>query len=401
MATDTRRDIKVPGPLYAFCAAVCRLVCRLIFGLRVEYIDPVPSEGPVLVLGSHEGMLDSLFMAAAINRRLNFVTTERFFHIPGVGRLFRALGVIPRIQFQSDARSIAAMLKVTRRGGAVGLFPAGQTSMCGVPANMPPGIARLAKKTGATVVALNLHGSFFAKARFQSGFNRTRVQGQVRVLFTPQTLAEASEQAVYEAITQALDYDEYAWQARTGVTVKSSARARGYEKVLVRCPRCGERYQMTSQGNRLWCKSCGNAATVGRDMHLIPEAPDCTVYPTLLEWYRWQADAIHAVIDDIACPFDMETSVQLELYRGNRRYSAGQGRMFLDRARIGFEGTVDGKPHRCEIAHQNLFGMVSEVGVYIELYDTELGLVRLIPQQPLVVTEWKIAQEYLYARTLG
>lgn len=404
MAKYSRKSVKrPPAVFYPLARWIVRVYCRFFLGFRVEYASSVPKTGPVIVLGSHQGLLDAAFMAAAIkNRKLNFVTTERFFRNLWVGRLFRFFGVIPRIQFYPDPQSIAAILRVCKNSGAVGIFPAGQTSMCGVPGNMPPSIARLVKKSNATVVALNLHGGFFTKSRFSAAPPmRGRVNGKVSVLFTPEELARATEDEIFGAVCKALDYNEYEWQQRTGTHFHAPARAQGYEKQLYLCPRCGEKYAMQSRGHHFFCASCGNGAAVGPDMRMTPLDSGCKVYPTMLEWFGVQEAEIRAAIDDESRPFLLETAASVQLYDGASRYDAGEGKLFLDREGIRFQGRLNGREVSLSVRHATLFGMTAETGVYIELYDPVHGLVRYLPRNPLVITEWKIAQEYLYAKTLG
>ena len=401
MAEYIRKKTKTPPALYGLVRGIARIFCRLALGYRVRYADAIPATGPLMVVGSHAGMMDALLMAAAVkNRRLNFVTTERFFRMRGVGPIFRFFGVIPRIQFQADPRSISAMLRVTKDGGAVGLFPGGQTSMCGVPGYMPPAIARLLKRSRATVVALRLSGSFLTKPRFQSGFNRGKSEGEVSVLFTPEQLAAASEAEIYTKLCAALHYDDYAWQAETGARFRGRALARGYDSVIYRCPKCGAQYRMESRGNTFTCTACGSGARVGRDMRMVPLDGSSVIFPTLRDWYGWQSAFLAREIDDASAPFRMEATAKAELYAGSKRYDAGGGVLWLDREHIGFEGRLAGKEAAFSIPHRSLFGMAADTAAYLELYHPDLGLVRLLPENGKTVIAFKTAQEYLYSKTI-
>jgi 1-acyl-sn-glycerol-3-phosphate acyltransferase len=397
-----RKPVKTPpAGLYIPCRWLARFFCRFGLGLRVTYAEKPPKTGPLVVLGAHEGMMDALFMAASVrNRRLNFVTTERFFRARGLGVLFRALQVIPRIQFHPDPRSIHSMLRVAKQGGAIGLFPAGQTSMCGVPGVMPPSIARLLKKLNATVFTLTASGSFFTKSRFRHGmFLRGRVEARVAPLFTPEALAAASEEAVYAAVCAALSYNAFAWQAKSHVRWRGPDRARGYESVLTHCPACGAAYHMRSHGHRIFCADCGNGAVVGPDMAMTADPPGSVIFDNLLAWYKDSEKRLIARIDDLDAPFELKTPATAQLYRGTVRETAGTGVLRLDRAGIYFDGELDGKPVALSIAHAHLPGMAAETGAYMEIYDKDYGPVRYLPENPLCVTDWKIAQEYLYAQS--
>ena len=402
MDSYKRKEVKEPGLMYAILVGIARWLLKVFFGHRVKYEDPVPKTGPLMVLGSHAGIFDSAYMAAAVKgRKLHFVTTERFFHQRFAGWFMHRMGVLPRLQFHPDPRSIATMLRIMKNGGAIGLFPAGQTSLGGLPGNIAPSIVRLLKKSGATVVAQNIHGSFFTKSRFAPGINRGRVDSRIKIIFTPEELAAASDSEVYETVCKALYYDEFKWQEETHALFKSRARAAGYEKILYKCPRCGAEYRMKSEKHRFFCEACQNAAIVGRDMHMRPENESCVIYPTMRDWLRTLEDEVRAQVDDASKPFVMESPARLELYNGNLRYGAGQGVLYINREEIGFKGEIDGQAESIAIKHSALPGMPAETGVYMELYDAERGAVRYIPQNPLCVTKWKIAQEYLYSKTIA
>ena len=201
--------------------------------------DTLPKDGPMLVLASHQGMLDFVPVGLALpGRRVRFVVTDRFLRGGLLSRFLRWMAVIPKVQFQADPRSITQMLRTLREGGTVGLFPAGQTSMCGVPGEVSPVITKLVKKAGANVVAVRLQGSFFAKARFIHGIHRCPIHAEVKLLFTPEQLKTATEEEIYDAIYSGIYYDEFAWQEANQIKVRSQKRADGYDKVLYACPNC-------------------------------------------------------------------------------------------------------------------------------------------------------------------
>lgn len=393
--TQRKSTIHAPNPvLYALARGLARCFLWIRGGLRVSG-DPIPTEGPLLVVASHQGMLDFLILGLALpRRRVQFVATDRFFRGWLARWFFGQMGVIPKTQFHADPRCIAAMLRTLKRDGTVGLFPAGQTSMCGVPAAVPPAVARLVKKAGAPVAAVRIDGSFFAKSRFAKGVNRCPIQVETRLLFTPEQLKTREEPEIYRDILQAIDYNEFEWQQRTGVTVGSTDRASGYPDILYLCPKCGSRYTMTERRHTLLCSACGNRGVVEPDMHIRP-CSDTDVMPaTMLDWYRMQQDQLRA---EIARPdFTLQEPVTAIIFPGDQPHEAGLGRLILDTEGIRYAGRIDGESVLLSLRHGGLPGLAAKPGAYIELYHEQVGLVQYVPDHPACVTRWKIAQELLY-----
>ena len=214
-----KRKNTVPKPqtwLYVPVRWLCCLIARAAFGLRVTGRENLPQKGPLLVLATHQGMMDFMLAFAALKgRKAQFVATQRQFRNPKLHWLYVRLGVIPKVQFHTDPRCVMNIFRVLREGGTVVLFPAGQTSMWGVPGAIAPSIAHLVKKAGATVCTLGLRGGFFTAPRF-GGLHFGRTEARLERAFTPQELRELSEEEILDRLERGLYFDEYAWQQETG-----------------------------------------------------------------------------------------------------------------------------------------------------------------------------------------
>ena len=387
------RKIREPlGPLYDAAAGVMSLFLKKACGLRVQTDGQVPQSGPLLVLCSHQGMLDFAVTAdALLPRRLHFVCSESFFQRPLLAPLLYAMGVIPKVQFTADPRCIASILRTLRAGGAVCLYPAGQTSMTGRPGEVGPAIARLVRKCGVSVAFLQLHGGFFTRSRFARGLNRGRIDARLGLLFASGQPGALTDDEIYRRVCGAIDYDEYHWQRETGAVFASRHRARGYQNMLLLCPRCGARASYSARGNRVRCDVCGNSGAVGPDMRL--HADEGSVLPeTLVEWHDllrrdWEKRLR-------AGSFCMKSSVRCRRWDGRRFAPDGEGVATLDEHQLRYEPRC-GEPV-C-LANRTLSGMRCVPGAYFEI-ETPGGALRLYPDEGRSAAEWKLAQEYLHWR---
>ena len=103
-----KRKNTVPKPqtwLYVPVRWLCCLIARAAFGLRVTGRENLPQKGPLLVLATHQGMMDFMLAFAALKgRKAQFVATQRQFRNPKLHWLYVRLGVIPKVQFHTDPR---------------------------------------------------------------------------------------------------------------------------------------------------------------------------------------------------------------------------------------------------------------------------------------------------------
>ena len=400
--TKTRAGKQPAGWLYLPLRWLSRLVCRLFFGLRVTGAGQIPREGPLLVLSAHQGMVDFLLLIAALRRRrIRFVATERQFRHPKLHWFYARLGMIPKVQFHTDARAVMGIFRALRDGGTVGIFPAGQTSMCGVPAGISPAIAHLVKRAGVNVCTVSLNGGFFTYPRFAPWFNRGRTEANLELTFTPDMLKTMSEDEIFGILRRRLDYDDYRWQERTGARFHGRGRARGCENVLLRCPDCGGEGTIRTEKHRIFCLSCGSEGVMGEDMHIAPLKEGSRFFSTLRDWYAWQEHELARAVEQP----DFRLSLRVICQRFDpKRFvyaEAGRGTLELDRERIGYRGGFSGEEAEHFLRHGSLPGCAAGPGKYLELYHQGPGLVRYVPEDPAQgwrITLIKTAQELLHRR---
>ena len=170
--------------------------------------------------------------------------------------------------------------------------------------------------------------------------------------------------------------------------------------MLVCCPKCGSKGSWKAEEDTVTCRNCGNTARVGRDLHLHPVSAGDKVFPTLKEWYGWQEQQVVEQMNDP--DFLLETAVTCRVFveESFSYRDAGTGVLQLDKQEIRYVGTVDGKSVRLAVRHANLPGLSAEPGEYVELFHEGYDLLRYIPEDKAAVAYMKLAQEYLYRKTL-
>jgi 1-acyl-sn-glycerol-3-phosphate acyltransferase len=132
---------------------------RLIFRPRVEGLENVPDEGPVIIASNHLSFADSVFMPLMVKRKVTFPAKSEYFTSPGIKgwlkkMFFVGTGQVPIDRSGGRAARVALDigLQILREGGIFGIYPEGTRSPDGRLYRGKTGVARLALESGAPVV---------------------------------------------------------------------------------------------------------------------------------------------------------------------------------------------------------------------------------------------------------
>ena len=155
-----------------FASVIVWLVVRLVYRPRVEGLENIPRDGPVLLAVNHVTYVDGFILAATLARPVRFVMYYKFGELPLVGTLLRWASVIP-IAGRSESPEILknAMDEIAEAlddGEAVCLFPEGSLTDDGEVRAFRKGIEHIVARTPVPVVPMGLSGlwgSLFSRAR--------------------------------------------------------------------------------------------------------------------------------------------------------------------------------------------------------------------------------------------
>ena len=150
---------------WLFGIAVVGFFGRVLFRLRVEGADRVPSSGSAIVAGNHVSALDGVALALATGSRgrrmTRFLVAAEFFRKLWCGWALRLYRQIPIRRGARDQGALDAAIETIRGGALAGIFPEGTV-------NPEPeagllrgrkGAARIALATDAPVVPVGIWGT--------------------------------------------------------------------------------------------------------------------------------------------------------------------------------------------------------------------------------------------------
>ncbi|MFD7512780.1 lysophospholipid acyltransferase family protein [Streptomyces sp. NPDC059853] len=139
---------------------------RLFFRPRVEGLENIPGEGPVVLAGNHLTFIDSVVLPLISKRQVHFIGKDEYVTGRSLkGRVmawfFTGVGMIPVARDGGHGGVAALMtgLRVLEQGKVFGIYPEGTRSPDGRLYRGRTGIARLTLMSGAPVVPFAMIGT--------------------------------------------------------------------------------------------------------------------------------------------------------------------------------------------------------------------------------------------------
>jgi 1-acyl-sn-glycerol-3-phosphate acyltransferase len=140
---------------------VGRPVVDVLWTIRREGFDRLPTDGPAILAPNHISFLDSAFLMFSVPRNISFVGKAEYMDSWKTKYLFPALGMIPidRGGGKKSMVALEAAEEVLNRGELFGIFPEGTRSRDGFLYKGRTGVARLALKVGCPIYPVGVSGT--------------------------------------------------------------------------------------------------------------------------------------------------------------------------------------------------------------------------------------------------
>ena len=155
-------EFQAMTPYPVFIAGLCRFVARSIARVKVEGLEGLPTEGPLIIAANHMSNADPPiiggWLGPALDRRPTFLAKESLFEGP-LSIFIRSLGAQPVKAGGSDISAYRVAKGILDQGGVVAILPEGTRSFDGVLADPKPGVSLLATRTGTPVLPVGISGT--------------------------------------------------------------------------------------------------------------------------------------------------------------------------------------------------------------------------------------------------
>ena len=146
--------------LYDLLWVLCRTLAVSLFGFRVRFAEPVPRQGGLLVVSSHQSHLDPLLLGLATDRRLSTLARSSLYHFKPFAAVITALDAVPIDRNASMLKTMKSVIGRLRDGRAVVVFPEGTRTSTGRLGEVKSGFALMAKKAGVPIVPVAIVGAY-------------------------------------------------------------------------------------------------------------------------------------------------------------------------------------------------------------------------------------------------
>ncbi|TAN81997.1 MAG: 1-acyl-sn-glycerol-3-phosphate acyltransferase [Phormidium sp. SL48-SHIP] len=118
----------------------------------------IPTGGPVIFAANHVSFYDPPAIGACLPRQINYFARDTLFK--GLfGKALLQIGTIPVARENAEVKSLKAIFRTLKAGGAVAIYPEGTRSPDGQLMEPKPGAGMIACKSRATVIPTRLFGT--------------------------------------------------------------------------------------------------------------------------------------------------------------------------------------------------------------------------------------------------
>ncbi|MBR4864784.1 MAG: 1-acyl-sn-glycerol-3-phosphate acyltransferase [Oscillospiraceae bacterium] len=371
--------------------------CSLRFaGVRIHTRSHVEElKTPAIVLCNHGSFIDFIYAAALLRKwDPHFVVARLYFYNTWLRWALKLVGAFPKSMFVLDTESTKNCLRVLKDNGVLVMMPEARLSTVGRFEDIQSNTYSFLKKVGANIYTVKICGDYFADPKWGKGFRPGAVvEAELELLYTAEQLENIPVELLRRRVEERLSYDEFQWlEERPHIHYRSKNLAEGLENILTTCPRCGEKFTLTTLKNRIRCESCGMRTSINR-RYSFPEDFD---FPNFAHWYDWQREKLEAQIK--ADPgYALTANVELRLPgngRGLTRHG-GNGVCTLNRAGLVYTGTRDGETVELFFPIFQVYRLLFGAGENFEIYDGT-QILYFVPEEKRSAVEWYMASRYLY-----
>jgi len=328
---------------------VLGIIIPFKFNVRYKNLRVVYStHGSFILLPNHTCRWDPFILFFPMLRPIRWVAADAAFR-NSAKILMTIVGTIPKIKEQSDMTAIQSLKKAVSLGHIVGMFPEGNQTWNGETADIIPATAKLVRLLKIPVIVPLLKGGYLTNPRWSWTVRRSRIDIHYRKIIDADEIKTLKLVEIERRINDALSYDEYEWQKKQRIPIRSDIRAEHLELAHFICPSCETVGNMLSQGNQLFC-SCGYVVMVDKyGFFIYPENGPSFEKPS--HWMRWQSrfliDRIRENLDEMRSGGNTDIvllrDADVTLMMGKRALPMkaihrGEARLYKNRLEIGNPG---------------------------------------------------------------
>lgn len=156
----------------AFVRLCMIILTRTFYRYRVEHLERLPKEGPILLVANHISVIDALFVMVSLDRPVRFLVNEYYYKNRLFHPIAKLMNAIPVSSTSSTKVLLQSMKEATaslERGEVVCIFPEGQISHTGKILPFRRGIEIIMRGTTCPIVPIHIANAWGSIFTFERG----------------------------------------------------------------------------------------------------------------------------------------------------------------------------------------------------------------------------------------
>jgi 1-acyl-sn-glycerol-3-phosphate acyltransferase len=142
--------------------AILTPIFLVLFRVKVEGREHIPTKGPAVLAANHQSFCDSFFLPLVVRRRVTFLAKAEYFDSAKTAWFFRAAGQIPIRRGGGSASERAletARADVLGKGRILCLYPEGTRTVDPYVHKGRTGVTRLSRECGVPIIPVGIMGT--------------------------------------------------------------------------------------------------------------------------------------------------------------------------------------------------------------------------------------------------
>ena len=338
-----QKSVLLHKAVIAFVRPFARLYVKFKYRFTTDRMPRMKE--PFIMLSNHTTEDDMCFTGVASRNHMYFVCGEHLLRNPKYGKLLRTL--IDPIPIPKGGASIAAVreiLRRTRAGHSICMFPEGKRSFHGETIPNSTALGQLVKRSRCALVTYRIRGGYFTLPRWARNHPRKgHVEGKVVGIYSSAQLAEMTAEEITDIINRDTYENAYATQREKRWPYPGDHLAEGMEHVLFLCPCCHAMDTIVTQGDSFSCTACGMQGVYNTYGFLESEQ---LPFDNVLDWMRWLEPEFDRYVLEHDTETPLFTQPDVLLYRmmdgyRNEPIRTDTLRIYRDRMEFGPEGASE------------------------------------------------------------
>lgn len=313
------------------------------FSYTTEGMERLGKHEPCLILMNHSSFIDlKIAVSVFYHRPMNIVCTSDGF--VGKAWLMRHLGCIPATKFVSDFAMVKDMkYALDQLGTSILMYPEASYSFDGTVTDLPASVGKSLKFLKVPVVMVKTYGAFSRDPLYNNlQLRDVKVSAEVKYLLSPEEIASKTVNELNAILKQEFTFDNFRWQIRNKVRISEPFRADYLNRVLYRCPHCGQEGQMLGKGTTIRCEACGKTYELTEYGELRALEGE-SAFSHVPDWYTWERSEVQREIVEGTYRLSVPVEI-LMLVDTKSIYRVGDGVLTHDSGGFTLDG-CDGKLH--------------------------------------------------------